>query len=90
MTRRSILLLTRVVCLAAIVGGAASGAADAQPVTMQYSPPPTVEIAPFIGWRVGGNIWYDAYGPYPGQLYSDQFDLDPSVSFGLFVDLGGV
>jgi len=75
------------VCLVGLASGLFPASARAQGVFLQPPPSETVEIAPFIGFRIGGNIWYDTYGYYPGQGYADQYDLDPSVSFGLFVDV---
>jgi hypothetical protein len=79
--------LLPLVCLIGIVCGIRPASARAQGVYMQPAPSQTVEIAPFIGFRVGGNIWYDTYSPYPGESYVDEFDLDPSVSYGLLVDV---
>jgi len=75
------------VCFVGLAGGISPASARAQGIVMQPPLSTTVELAPFIGYRVGGNIWYDTYGSYPGESYVDQYDLDPSVSYGLLVDV---
>lgn len=46
----------------------------------------TVEIAPYVGYRFGGGLVADRATPYDPAIYRD-FDLAPSASYGVVVDV---